>query len=165
MTFTVRKLNYRPWPVTVALLECGEDGKVAEVPQTFVGHFRMFTAKEAAAIRKEVFGDEESDEGKACMAAMNLDDRAELEAKFIARLMCGWAGVNGDAGPLPYSEPALLALATGQDGVHVRRGLNMAVNELLWGIAPLKNFKASPEPGPASGEAEKSSPTISPSSE
>lgn len=151
MSFKVRKLDYRPWPVTVSLQECNEEtGDVIELDQRFIGHFRPHTEAEIQSIRRGIFGDESSDEGKARIANMHVDDYALLEARFFARLLCGWGAMFAEDGttPLPYSEAALIALATRLDGPAVRRALNVATNEIRWGIAPLKNAKTSPVPGP-----------------
>lgn len=155
MSFKVRiKPPYRAWPVTVTLNVCDEEtGSVAEMDQGFVGHFLPLSAAEIKAIRVEVFGDEATDEVKQRVAEMLIDDYAKLEAAFFARVLCGWGKVVGEDGdtPVPYSADALRALATGEDGAAVRRGLNRAINEITWGVAPLKNAKTSPAPGQNSG--------------
>lgn len=150
----IRKLNYRPWPVTVTLVECDETtGEVTEVKHTFVGHFRPFDEAELLAHRRECFGDEDGDENKKRLGGLSVVEYNALEAQFFARLMCGWGGVaDEDEASLPYSEQALAALVCGRDGAAVRRALNVAVNELRFGLAPRKNAVPSPAPGPQPGE-------------
>lgn len=157
MAFKIRKLDYRPWPVSVKFRECSEStGEVSDTPQVFIGHFRPFSEADIKRERLEIFGDEFADGYKASLASMPSSEYAEREAKFFAALMCGWAEVRDETGAdIPFSAAALRDLATGPDGAVFRRGLNDAVVEIRFGLAPAKNSSASPAPGrsPAVGEA------------
>lgn len=149
MAFRTRRLSYRPWPVTVTLQECGEDGAMVEVAEAFIGHFRPFTEQEMLDARRELFGDESSEEGKKRIAEMTVAEHGRLEALFFSRLMCGWGQVFDEQGSaLAYSEAALAALVTGPDGPAVRRAINTALMEIRFGMAPAKNVATSPAPGP-----------------
>ena len=44
--FVVKKLNHRPWPVTVTRLICDSSGKVESVSASFVGHFKPISAED-----------------------------------------------------------------------------------------------------------------------
>jgi hypothetical protein len=154
MKLKYRKLPYRPWPVTVKLQECDEDtGEVVDVPQTFIGHFRPFTEEDVLAKRLEIFGDETEPETTKRLGNMPVAEYAKLEARFFQWLMCGWSKMTDDADTeIPYTDAALFAFTTGEDGSLVRRALNTAANEIRYGWAPAKNSKPSPVPGPDSSE-------------
>lgn len=155
MAFKVRKLDYRPWPVTVTQRDCQSDGSVAESQVVFIGHFKYFTEDDVMAARAEVFGTGTEEELAAAAASRLLADEARLQAKFHASLMCGWAEITDEAGqPLPWSEDKLIELATGPDGMAIRAGLSQALLEIRFGIAPQKNGSTSPAPGPLPGASE-----------
>lgn len=160
MALRVRKLSYRPWPVTVLFQECDEaTGQVTEIPQTFIGHFKPFTESELLAHRLEIFGDETKQEVKDKMANTTLDQSAKQEAEFFARLMCGWSKVSAeDDADLAFSPARLRDLCTGDDGAAFRRGINSAIGEIRFGIGPLKNSVTSPAPGPTPA-ADEAAPT------
>lgn len=151
----LRKLNYRPWPVGVTLQECLEaTGEVVEVRQTFVAHFRPFTEDEFMLAREAALaavpppaGSEESSPPMQVVLRRNT--------VFFGALLCGWgADVLDETGaPLPYSAEALTALVTGPDGIAVSAGVNQALLELRFGMAPQKNLRPSPAPGPIAAEA------------
>ena len=47
MAITIRKINHRPWPVTVTLQTCNEaDGSVTALEHTFIAHWKAFTEAE-----------------------------------------------------------------------------------------------------------------------
>lgn len=151
-----RKLTHRPWPVTVTFHECDETtGEVREVEQSFIGHFTPFTEADLLEHRSAVFGDEADKAVKARLDDMPVADYAALEAGFFTRLMCGWSAVTDEQdAPLAYTAEQLRALCCGPDGAAFRRGINRAVSEIRFGVAPAKNSSTSPVPGPtpASGE-------------
>ena len=155
MSFAVRKLAYRPWPVEVTLQKCNSSGDVAEIKNTFVGHFRPFTeacfehaVKTARAAHPVIEGEDEDRPPMPILLRRNAD--------VFAQLMCGWgAEVTDEAGiPIPFSEAALIALVTGPDGLAVSVGINTALNQIRFGVAPAKNASTSPAPGPVSGVVE-----------
>lgn len=150
MTYTVRKLDYRPWPVSVGILVCDDNGETTEVRQTFIAHFKPFTEEQVKAIREEIFGVGTDEELAARAEARCVADQGALEAQFLTRLVCGWSKlIDENDTPLTFSEAALIALATGMDGVPFRRGFNDAIVQIRFGIAPAKNVVTSPAPGPA----------------
>lgn len=152
-----RKLDHRPWPVSVGFLDCDEaNGEVTETEQTFIAHFKPFSEAELLAARRQVFGDEADAAVKATLDEMPVARYAELEAAFFCALVTGWSKVTDEIGShVPYSGAALTALCTGQDGPAFRRGFNRAISQIRFGVAPAKNAGTSPSPGPApaSGEA------------
>lgn len=158
----VRKLDYRPWPVTVTLQECIEaTGEVKEVSNTFIAHFKPFTEQDLKAAREEAVaahpapaGVEEDQLPLALMLQRN--------ATFFALLVRGWGKeVVDEAGqPIPYSAEMLASLVTGPDGIPISAGLNAAIFQIQYGLAPQKNSGTSPSPGPSAGEGE--APTSSP---
>ncbi len=156
MAFKVRKLDYRPWPVSVKFRECNETtGEVTEAPQVFIGHFVPFSEADIKRQRLEIFGDELDAGYKASLATMPSAEYAEKETQFFAGLMSGWSEVRDESGAeMPYSAAALRELTTGPDGPVVRRALNDAVVEIRFGLAPAKNSGASPAPGPSPAAVE-----------
>lgn len=160
MAFKVRKLNHRPWPVTVKLQEGDAAGNVVETAQTFVVHVRPFTEAEHADMMVALDAAWPLPEGRD---RLDLKSILVRNADYFARLVVGWGPeVTDEAGlPLPYSSEALTALVTGPDGLALSAALNQAVNELRFGIAPAKNSATSPMPGEDSsaGEVATSLPT------
>lgn len=155
MALKIRKIDYRRWPVTVTLRSCGDDGAVTAEDVRFIGHFRALDEDAITAIRAEVFGVGSDDELRAVAEKRPAGEQARLEALFFCRLMCGWEAVLDEADrPIPYGDDALIALATGDDGPAIRRGLAGAVLELRLGVAPIKNAATSPAPGAASAAGE-----------
>lgn len=156
---TYRKLDYRPWPITVGFLVCDETtGAVTEVEQSFIAHFKPFTEADLLEARRKLFGDEVEAEDRQRIADMAVAAYAVLEAGFFAALMCGWAQMTNEAGtPLPYSAEALTGLCCGPDGAAFRRGINRAVSEIRFGVAPAKNAETSPSPGPVPAAVEAAS--------
>lgn len=156
---TFRKLDYRPWPVTVAVHVCDEaTGQVAEVEHRFIGHFIPFAEADLLALRLSIFGDEAEAGNKQRLADMPVADYERLEARFLGGLLRGWSQVADEHGAaVPYSAETLRELCTGHDGATFRRGFNRAVSEIRFGVAPAKNVETSPSPGPvpASGEGER----------
>lgn len=172
MSFTLRQLKYRPWPVTVKLLEADAAGEVSAHEFTFVLHFKPFTeaefkaALEAAGDEKPLASDAEpvpvADSEKPAERPISL--LLEKNSQLFARLVDGWGKVLGEDGqPAPYSPEALHALVTGPDGLAVSAGIHRALNELRFGIAPAKNSptSAAPGPNPAAVEVATNSPAIS----
>lgn len=89
-------------------------------------------------------------------------------AAIFSRVLTGWgAEVRDENGAsIPYSAEALSALVTGPDGRAVSVGINEALGQIRFGVAPQKNDATSPVPGPAPGEVPVSTnaqPTDSPS--
>lgn len=147
--FRYRKIEYRPWPVTVALLLCAETtGAVEEISKTFVAHFRPFTE---AAYQSDLVAAREAVPIPAGMLEEDLPLALGLQrnADLFARLICGWGEeVRDEAGePVAFTPAALAELITGPDGMAVSAGINRAITELRLGIAPQKNSLTSPSPG------------------
>lgn len=186
MSFTLRKLKYRPWPVTVKLLEGNEAGEVSESEFTFVLHFKPFSEAE---FKDALEATEASEASEAEKALPTNDDKTtvadaepvaatdsekpverpiaqllEKNSKLFVRLTEGWGKVlTEDGSPAPYSPEALRALVRGPDGLAVSAGIHRALNELRFGIAPAKNLPTSAAPGPvpAAGEVVTNSPATS----
>ena len=159
MALKYRRLSYRPWPVTVAFLDCDEaTGQVAETEQSFIGHFNACTEADLLAARRTIFGNETDKKVKARLDDMSVADYAALEAGFFARLMCGWSALTDEAGVvILYTEAGLAEICTGPDGAAFRRGINRAIAEIRFGMAPAKNSSTSPAPGLASASGEATS--------
>ena len=162
--FKVRKLGYRPWPVTVTLMDCNESGEVTELKQTFVGHFAMLPEKEITAISDQVFGSEEKTGDDSAPApkplSETLSEMLEKNAKFFCKMLVGWGKevVDENKTPIPFSAEALTTIVTGPDGIAFSAGINRAIFEFRHGIKPEleKNSPASPVDGPKTAEAEAS---------
>lgn len=162
--FRYRKIDYRPWPVTVALLLCAEaTGAVEEVAKTFVAHFRPFT-EEGYQAAIEAAREAVPLPAGMLEADMPLALGLRRNADLFARLICGWGGeVRDEAGEaIAFSPAALAELVTGPDGMAVSAGINRALTELRLGIAPQKNSLTSPPPGPALDEVRAEAATSSP---
>lgn len=152
MTFTIRKTRNRPWPVTVKTKVCDEAGQVDEVAQTFIVHWKPFTEVEFKSV---------IDAAEAAHPAVDGEDTplSKILAKnaiIFTALIEGWGDeVKDEAGkPVTYSAKALSGLIQGPDGLAVSGGLNAALTELRFGIAPAKNSNASPAPGPVTEPVE-----------
>lgn len=154
-----RKLDYRPWPVTVAFVTCDEDtGAVAELEQTFVAHFMCFAEADLLRIRREIFGDEANEVNQKRLADMPVAEYEQLEATFISNLVIGWSKVADEGGAsVPYGAATLRAMCTGADGAAFRRGFNRAISQIRFGVAPAKNVETSPSPGPTPASVEAAS--------
>lgn len=180
MTFKIRKLDYRAWPVTVSLQECDDNGAVTEIEQTFVAHWKPVTEADRKAIEAEVDKVHplpkpatdvarqtiSADPGEAPAAdggRLNLEALLARNADYFARLVVGWGPeVKDDAGqPVPFDVATLKALITGPDGLAFSTALVRADNEIRYGLAPAKNFKPSPAHGDVSdaGAGATNSPT------
>lgn len=153
MAITIRKLNYRPWPVTVRLPVCDEaTGDTRHVEQTFILHFRPFLESEFAQLIEEAdLAYPQPADGKPLSMSALLD----RDARVFTRVVCGWNAVMDEAGvPVPYSETGFAAWLTGPDGWVVNRGVSAAINELrLGGTAKNAVTSLAPGPAPAAGEA------------
>lgn len=152
--FRYRKIDYRPWPVTVALLLCAEaTGAVEEVSNTFVAHFLPFTEAEYQAAIEAARQAVPPPEGMQ-EADMPLALGLRRNADLFARLISGWGDeVQDEAGEsVAFSPAALAELVTGPDGMAISAGINRALTELRLGIAPQKNSLTSLPPGPALDE-------------
>lgn len=158
MAFKVRKLDYRPWPVTVKCPECQPDGSVIMLDQRFIAHFEVFDEADLLALRSEIFGGKNEAERDELAKKRTSAEQAELEAQFLSRLVRGWEAVSDDAGrPIPFSRDAVRGLCLDKvDGPVFRQGLSQAGMEIRFGMAPAKNAEPSPAPGPSpsAGEAE-----------
>lgn len=146
MSISIRKLKHRPWPVTVRLNVCGDDGTVVEVEQTFIGHFNPFTEADLKAIF------EDADKQFPLPADGGIPPLDQVLAKnaFVFRqLLCGWSEVTDEetGEPIPYTAEALDAWVQGGDGLAVSTGFNAALSEIRFGLAPAKNSNTSPEVG------------------
>jgi len=154
MAFRPVKTDVRRWPVVLTFHVCDDAGSVAEIEQSFIGHFAPFTEDQYLALRREIFGDETDESVRRRIADTPVAEFAHLEARFFARLLRGWSHVENDDGtPRPYSAAALDALVTGEDGAVVRAGLNRSLVELRFGMAPRKNAATSPSPGQTPAQA------------
>lgn len=150
MTFRVRKIDYRRWPVTVALQECQDDGTVVETEHKFIGHFKRFDEDRLLAWRATIFGEGTDADLAERARHRTIAEDGRLQARFYAGLMQGWEEVlDADGQPKPWSVAALVELATGEDGPAVRLGLSHAILEIRFGLAAQKNVSTSPAPGPS----------------
>ena len=153
MSFKIRKLDHRAWPVTVTLRECDAAGAVTEVEQTFVAHFRPTTEAAREAIVAAADAAHPIPEG-----GTHLDMAAMLarNATYFCSMLKGWGPevVDADGVPVPFSPEALAAEITGPNGIAFSAALVQADNEIRFGIAPAKNSKPSRAPGAASGAGE-----------
>lgn len=163
MSFILRKLKHRPWPVTVKLLDANEAGEVSENEFTFVLHFKPFTEAEFKAAL-DALNDEKApaaagEQAPAADAEKPVDRpiaaTLEKNSQLFAQLVDGWNKVLDEAGqPVPYSPDALRALVIGPDGMAVSTGIHRALTELRFGLAPAKNLPTSAAPGPSPAAAE-----------
>jgi hypothetical protein len=153
MTFKIRKLDHRAWPVTVTFQECDAQGVVTEVEQTFVAHWKPVTEKERKAITAAVDSAHPLPEGDP---RYDIDALLARNADYFARLVVGWGPevLDETGAPKSFSATALTALITGTDGLAFSSALVRADNEIRYGLAPLKNSKPSPAPGETSGAGE-----------
>jgi hypothetical protein len=187
MTYTVRKLNHRPWPVIVRVNVCLDGGEVVPQESKIVGHFLPITEKERVVLLKDLrakFDPPPATEGlgldtdtqgdaalhvalHAALASNAAEDPVEtgrmrglaMNAWYFERRVCGWSGVQDEVGtPVPYSADLLRDLITGEDGGAWSDGLIAADQQLRLGTAPEKNSETSPASGLAS---EVASPTLS----
>lgn len=175
MSFTVRKIKHRPWPVTVKLLESNFAGEVVEREFDFVLHFNALSESEYKAIFDELNPSPEnspaSAEPQPGVEAPAIDKSLAAllanNARVFARVICGWSKVLDEHGePLPYSNEALTAIVTGTDGLAISSGIHSALQQLRFGVAPAKNSPTSAAPGQTTEPAEvstNSAPTSPPS--
>lgn len=159
MAFTLRKLKYRPWPVTVTLVESDEAGVVSENKLVFVVHFNPLSEADIKAAFDEEVGEEKlaagGDDAKPVERSVALI--LEKNSRLFARFICGWSKVQDEEGvAVPFSPAALHALIVGPDGLAVSAGLQTALNELRFGLGAAKNSQNSVEPGQAPVPAEDS---------
>lgn len=161
--FKVRRLAYRPWPVTISLLQCNEaNGTVSAVENTAVFHFSPFTEEEFQANRKEVLEKFELSDNDGSTDNLPMEEVLRFNAELFGRIIVGWGQEVQDenGAPVPFSKEILAGMITGLDGSPISAGINKAITEIRFGVAPVKNSKTSPEPGPIQGEvAATSSPT------
>lgn len=150
MSYVVRKLNYRPWPVALVFQDCDPaTGDIVEVEQKFIGHFSPFSEEDFDRIVAENKG--ESGEANAPTSAV-----LAANAKIFGQLLVGWSGVEDEKRkPLPFSAKRLSELVTGPDGLVVSAGINRALLEIRYGAAKVKNSNTSDASGqtPASASA------------
>lgn len=144
--FKTKKVAYRPWPVTVFMVESDEDGNVTEREETFVVRFRPFDEERIEALRKE------SEQKFPC-----TDDSVPMSvvlnrnAYLFSSLVDGWGdkGPRDEDGVLQFSTEMMRELTTGQDGARFSAGMHQAISQLRFGIAPAKNASSSPKDGHA----------------
>lgn len=183
MSFVVRKTKYRAWLVTVKQSDCDAAGVVVESKSTFVAHFTAISEEtmealiaEAKAAHPVIKTAVASLEGAAASPLPLAEDEfvpwslmLKRNAHLFRNLIVGWGPEVKDenGNPIPFTPDALADLVTGPDGMAISSGINDAVREMRYGIAPAKNSNASAAPGEISAptEAPTSSPTTSPSSE
>ena len=162
MAFTVRKIAYRPWPITVTLMEADAAGVVHEVENTFIGHFGAFSedefekimkASESAVPAPTVPGVEAMDVKDVPLPISVVLRR---NAAIFSHVLVGWGQEVRDehGASIPYSEETLFDLVTGPDGRAVSIGINAALAQIRFGVAPQKNVETSPAPGPETGAGE-----------
>ena len=166
MAITIRKTQYRAWPVSVKQPVCDDNGVVTEAVATFVAHFAAFTEAEFEASIAEAERSFPTQDKVAPAADAEVSTEPPKEAvppplslsllrnaHVFRSLIAGWGReVKDEAGvSIPFSSDALTSLVTGPDGVAVSAGINRAMFELRFGVAPAKNSPASPEPGAAPG--------------
>jgi hypothetical protein len=152
MSFKIRKLDHRAWPVTVILQESDAQGVVTALEQTFVAHWKPVTEADREAITAAV----DADHPIAKSDQRDMKALLARNAAYFGHLIVGWGtDVCDDAGtPVPFSTATLTALITGKDGLAVSSALVKADNEIRFGIAPTKNSKTSLAPGETSGAGE-----------
>lgn len=145
MSFTPRKLAYRPWPVTVTYQECDDAGQVSEIKQTFVAHFIPFSEEKIEELIAEANKKHPAaDEGSVSLATQLLRN-----GYVFSSLIVGWGKEVRDElnKPIPFSPELLCSWVTGHDGMLITNGINVALGQIRFGHAPEKNSKTSPEPG------------------
>lgn len=158
MSFILRKVKYRPWPVTVKLVTADEAGVVTESEFVFVLHFGAFSEAVFKAILDELEAADKAPavaepvEGGAVLTTpsegRSLAYLLEKNAMLFGRVIEGWGKVVDEAGgAVPFSLGALHALVTGPDGLAVSAGIHQALSELRYGVAPAKNSPTSVAPG------------------
>lgn len=149
MAFKVRKLTYRPWPVTVKLLESDAMGVVTETEQTFVGHFKALSEAKHQSIIEALDAEYPLPAGQE---RPDMPTVLRRNADYFSRLLAGWGPevADEDGTPLLFSVEALSAMITGPDGLAISAALTRAANELRFGVAPAKNSLTSPAPGESS---------------
>lgn len=104
--------------------------------------------------------------GELALTAEDADERPLLSvilrrnAELFGSLIVGWgAEVRDEQGvSIPFSRATLAEMVTGADGVAISAGINTALGELRFGVAPAKNAETSPAPGPMAG-ADEAAPT------
>lgn len=157
MSITIRKINHRPWPVTVRIPVCDEaTGQVNELEQTFIAHWKAFSESTLKAIFEEA---DRRFPPPAGGGTPPLDVALEKNAHVFAQLLTGWSAVRDEAGnDIPYTEEALAGWVCGPDGLALSAGLNASLSEIRFGVAPAKNSPTSPAPGPAPAADEVAAP-------
>lgn len=147
MSFTLRKLQYRPWPVTVKLVESDESGVVSASDLMFVAHFKPLSEAEIKAVFEEEIGDQLGEQN-APPVDKSIVNVLEANSRIFARLLCGWSKVLDEAGsPVSFTLDALRALIVGTDGLAVSAGLQVALSEMRFGTVAAKNLLPSVAPG------------------
>lgn len=148
MAITIRKINHRPWPVTVKLQTCNEaDGSVVAQEHTFIAHWKAFTEadlKTLFATAEARFPAVDAEEA----VGERLADGLKKNAFVFGELLTGWSKVQDETGcELPYSRELLTEWVCGADGLAVSGALNVSLSEVRFGVAPAKNSLPSPAPG------------------
>ncbi|MCL2829987.1 MAG: hypothetical protein FWD77_04515 [Betaproteobacteria bacterium] len=157
MAFTVKKIDFRPWPVTVLTHESDDAGNVSEREETFVCHFRPLGECNFEIIMQEVDRlhpmpkTAEEIEASIRSGVLVTALRQRREAEFWKRVVCGWGPEvqDEDGVSITFSSGVLTDLITGPDGPAIVRALSDALAQLRDGRAPEKNLPVSPAPGPA----------------
>ncbi len=162
MSFSIRKSASRPWPVKFSLLSGDSEGEVTSTEYGFVLNFIPFSEAQFLAIIEEEtpekfrvvkVPEQSADAGAALPSIPELPKPTTVEtlainARIFPRLVDGWSKVNDEDGnPAVYSAEAFAALITGPDGLAICGGINHAIAQMRFGIAPAKNAQASPAPG------------------
>lgn len=173
--FVPRKLGYRPWPISITLQDLDTNNEIVEETHTFIGHFRLFTEDEYKTLVDEINGVVPPVEGAEppvegaepppeVKPPENLVLAAVLKrnAQLFGNLMIGWSEVRTKQGQeIEFSPETLTGLVTGHDGFAVSAGISLALTEIRFGRAGVKNSQTSAKPGPglAEGAPATSSPT------
>lgn len=145
--FKIEELPYIPWPVNVRTVQWA-DGKLQEVHQQLVAHFRPFGEDELeniisdAALAVPSSGKVLDSGEKETTLADNLR-RSEI---IFSNLLVGWEEVDAE-----FSPDVLAGLLKGRRAIAVVEGLNDALFGVRFGLIPAveKNSPTSPAPGTA----------------
>lgn len=155
MSFTLRKLKYRPWPVTVKLLSSDDDGNVTETEFGFVAHFKPFSEAEIKALADRTIDSKEGLKEGEKKEERLIAEMLEKNYEFFSPLLEGWSKVANEAGEaLAYHDETLRQMIIGPDGMAISVGFHNAIREVRFGVAPAKNLETSAAHGQATGAVE-----------
>lgn len=154
----IEELAFIPWPATMRLVVCNNQGQLVETKQTFIANWLPFSEKELLDIKAEAekeFPPTVVIEGED-KKILTFADNLERNYYIFSRLLHSWDKVTVNGAPLPYSTDVLRKLVTGRRGMAASDALNKSLSDMRFGEieASEKNSPTSSMPGTASDEAE-----------